>query len=361
MTREFKAQPGVRSRVPLLVGLMGPSGGGKTFSALRLAAGIQRIVGGKIYVIDTEARRALHYADQFQFEHLDFAPPFGSLDYLAAIRYCVGDGAKVVVIDSASHEHEGSGGYLEFHERELDRLSRGNEEKREKVNFLAWSQPADHRRKMVAGLLQLNSNFIFTFRAKEKLKLVQGKMVEQGWMPIAGDSLLFEMTVNCLLLPKADGFPTWTSDLMGERQMMKLPVQFKQLFANTTQLTEGVGEALATWAAAGSIGPVAPNLAISRHIAPNHATDLDSGELQHEEAQPEPSHPKAPPEDPPIPSGHEEMDKMLRGAAGVSMAALKAAWGRLSMPERAALKSRLDRIHKPRAEAIEHKLSMLEA
>ena len=40
---------------------------------------------GDIHVIDTEARRALHYASYFKFRHTPFDAPFGSLDYLAAM------------------------------------------------------------------------------------------------------------------------------------------------------------------------------------------------------------------------------------------------------------------------------------
>ncbi len=57
--RQFTAALAVREQVPLLLGLMGPSGGGKTYSALRLAKGIQSVAGGDIYMIDTEARRGL--------------------------------------------------------------------------------------------------------------------------------------------------------------------------------------------------------------------------------------------------------------------------------------------------------------
>ncbi len=98
--RTFTAVPAVRESVPLLVGLMGPSGSGKTFSALRLATGIQSVAGGDIYGIDSEARRMLHYADRFKFKHIQFDAPFGSLDYLAAIRYCASQGAKVIIINA---------------------------------------------------------------------------------------------------------------------------------------------------------------------------------------------------------------------------------------------------------------------
>ena len=109
--RTFIDEPGNRNGgTPILIGLVGPSGSGKTYSALRLATGIQSVVGGDIFVIDTEARRSLHYADKFNFRFLQFDPPFGPLDYLAAIRHCVSKGAKTIVVDSMSHEHEGKGG-----------------------------------------------------------------------------------------------------------------------------------------------------------------------------------------------------------------------------------------------------------
>ena len=47
--RTFEAKPAIREAVPLLVGLTGASGCGKTFSALRLASGIQSVTGGDIY------------------------------------------------------------------------------------------------------------------------------------------------------------------------------------------------------------------------------------------------------------------------------------------------------------------------
>src|SRR5271156_81150 len=128
--RTFEAKPAVREHVPLLVGLMGCSGSGKSYSALRLATGIQQVTGGDIYAIDTEARRLLHYADQFKFKHIQFDPPFGSLDYLAAIKHCVDQGANVIVIDSMTHEHSGPGGYLQTQEAEVDRMAGSDYAKR---------------------------------------------------------------------------------------------------------------------------------------------------------------------------------------------------------------------------------------
>ena len=252
--RAFTAAPANRDQVPLLLGLQGPSGGGKTFSALRLATGIQQVVGGEIFGIDTEARRMLHYADRFKFQHVEFKAPFGSDDYLQALKFCVGQGAKTIIVDSMSHEHEGPGGLLDFQDQEMRRLA-GDDYgtwKAERFNMIAWQKPKAARRRLINGLLQLNANFIFCFRAKDTSKPVKkdGKTVieSMGYMPIAGDEFVFEMTMNALLLPGAGGLPTWQSENRGERMMMKLPEQFRDLMRNPRPLDEEMGKALATWA-----------------------------------------------------------------------------------------------------------------
>ena len=242
MTRTFEQRQATRERVPLLIGIDGPSGSGKTFSALRLATGMQRITGGDIYMIDTEARRSLHYAEQFKFRHVEFRAPFSPLDYLAAIEFCVKQAAGVVIVDSMSHEHEGPGGVLEWHEKEMA----GDFKKQ----FLAWAKPKAARRRLINTILQLGVNAIFCFRAKEKLKLVTGKDPQElGWMPIAGEEFVYEMTTNILLYPGSGGVPTWKPTLPGERAMTKLPIQFAGIFEKPQPLSEEIGQALAQWAA----------------------------------------------------------------------------------------------------------------
>lgn len=248
--RTFLDKPAVREKTPLLIGLVGPSGGGKTFSALRLATGIQRVSGGEIFFIDTEANRALHYADRFRFRHVPFEAPFGPLDYLAVVQHCIDRKAGVIVVDSTSHEHEGQGGVLEMHEAELDRMAGNDYAKRQRLTMLAWAKPKSQRRAFINALLQFRCNFIFCFRAKPKLKMVKGQDPEPlGYMPIAGEEFVYEQTLKCLLLPGANGVPAWQSEFSGERAMMKLPEQFKPIFAKPEQLSEDIGEKLARWAA----------------------------------------------------------------------------------------------------------------
>jgi hypothetical protein len=263
--RSFEDQPAVRGTQPLLIGIMSPSGGGKTYSALRLATGIQSVVGGDIYGIDTENGRMLDYAPApgeplkpglFKFRHIPFAPPFGSLDYLAAITHCVSKGAKVVIVDSMTHEHIGQGGYLETAEAVVDRIAGPNAtwKDREKVQMLGWAHAGPLRQKMIEGIKQLSGTFIFCFRAKEKTKPIRKagggvEVVDMGFMPIAGEEWVYEMKINMMLEPRSDGVPTWRSDHVGERMMMKLPEQWRGIFADgKAQLSEDIGRQLAEWA-----------------------------------------------------------------------------------------------------------------
>lgn len=259
-SNEFEFKTATRERVPLLIGLVGPSGSGKTFSALRLATGIQRVTGGDIFYIDTEARRALHYADRFTFKHCRFHGPFSPARYLAVCEAAVKAGAKTIVIDSLSHEHEGAGGVMEMHEAELDRLTRGDDSRRESMKFLAWAKPKAERRKLINTLLQFEANVIACFRAKEKIKLMKRKerrpgedpVQQLGWMPIAGEEFVYEMTLNMLLYPNCGGIPSWHSEEMGEKAIIKLPVQFKSIFEKEEPLSEDIGAKLAEWAAGGA-------------------------------------------------------------------------------------------------------------
>lgn len=244
------AEPGPR---PLWIGLLGPSGGGKTFSALRLAKGVQSVTGGKIHLIDTESGRGLHYADLFDYDYTPFAAPHGSLDYLAAITHAIENkGARILIIDSLSHEHEGEGGMIEWHDAELDRMAGDDYRKREAMTFTAWIKPKAARKQLLRKMLQYRDVvFILCFRADEQSKPVKvdgkTKVVQMGFMPIAGKPFVYEATVCALLLPAANGIPTWNPENVGERLMKKLPEQFRTVFNDGEPMSEKHGKALAEW------------------------------------------------------------------------------------------------------------------
>ncbi len=269
----FTDEPAQRVATPLLMGLVGPSGTGKTFSALRLATGMQRVTGGEIYFIDTESGRARHYAPlptekadpsrgKFSFRHVKFAAPYGSLRYLAAIQHCVKQGAKNIVVDSFSHEHDGVGGMLEQHQAEVERLAGGDKAKFDAMKMSAWGIPKAGRRKLINTLMTgTNVNIISCFRAKPKVKLATkderkgGAEAVQplGYCAIAGEEFIFELMLKCVLLPGARGVPSWDSPFQGEREMMKIPEQFMHIFERPAPLSEDIGQQLAEWAAGAAV------------------------------------------------------------------------------------------------------------
>ncbi len=261
-SRTFEDKPAVREKSPLLIGLAGASGGGKTYSAMRLAAGIQEVVGGEVFVIDTDNGRALHYAEQFKFRHVRFDPPHSSLAYVDAIRFCVARGAGVIVVDGMSHEHEGVGGMLDFHEAELDRMAGDDWRKREAMKMLAWAKPKAARRALLLEIQRLMIPTVFCFRAKEGVKPVKvgtkTEVIQQGFTPIAGDEFVFEMTLNALLLPASGGVPTWNPEHPGEKKMTKLPAQFESLRSINAPIDEKLGRSLAKWATVGADRPETP-------------------------------------------------------------------------------------------------------
>ncbi len=248
----FSLSEAKRTALPLFIGLCGPSGGGKTYSALRLATGIQRVSGGKLAVIDTEGNRALHYADNFKFMHLPFSQPFDPDSYVEAMRFCIAGGAKTIVIDSASHEHEGPGGVLEWHEAEMERLSKAWGAPAHAVTFPAWAEPKAARRRMIGFILQQQVNLVFCFRAKRKLEMPKKGSKEpprdMGWMPIAAPELAYEMTALGVLPPGAKGIPDWSPLDPGSELVTKRPAQFELILQSGKQLSEDMGEAMARWA-----------------------------------------------------------------------------------------------------------------
>lgn len=256
MSRVFEDKPAVRERVPLLVGITGTSGSGKSYSALRLATGMQRVIGGDIFFCDSEARRGLHYADKFKFRHVDFQPPFGPLDYLAAIEFCVSKGAKVIVVDQLTNEHSGEGGVLDQIDKFLDEKCGDDEGKRRRMQMMAQIKPKAQRKRLNSRIVQLGVDMIFCYRAQEKVKPVPGKEPEKlGWQPDTTSPLFYDMTVRFLLAPGADGKPTVTPQQDAEKLAVKTPEMFRGWFGPGMQLDEALGEKLARWAAGDGAEP----------------------------------------------------------------------------------------------------------
>jgi len=195
MARTFEYAPAVRQTLPLLIGVAGPTGSGKTFSALRMATGMQKVSGGDIALIDTEAKRGTAYDQFFKFNHLDFAPPFGPLDYIEAIDHCIKKGARHIVIDSMTHEHSGPGGVMDQIDQWLEEKCGNDWGKRDKLNMMAHKGPKADRKALNNFIIQAGRggvNFIFCYRADDKVKPVAGKGIQSvGMTPETTSKLVY--------------------------------------------------------------------------------------------------------------------------------------------------------------------------
>lgn len=252
----FTFKPATRDKIGLLFALAGASGSGKTYSALRLARGIAN-GSGKIAVIDTEAGRAKHYADKFDFLHGDFEPPFTPERYIEAIRAAEEAGASVIVIDSMSHEWAGEGGCADIQAAEAERMATdrsGNVQawKIEAMTAPAWKKPKIRHKRMVSRLLQCRSHLIFCLRAEEKIRfeeqIVDGKkrtnIVPLGFMPICEKGFMFEMSGSMTMHPDTPG--AVRHDLT-----RKLNDDLLRIFRDGDAITEDHGAALRAWAESG--------------------------------------------------------------------------------------------------------------
>ena len=147
-----------RKAAKMRVAVAGPSGAGKTLSALYLAYGVTGD-WGKIALIDTEHGRGQFYGNRSDLEvgeylYQELVPPFTIERYIAIAKeaeQAVGpDG--VVIIDSFSHAWEGEGGVLDF--KELTEQQQG------KNSFTAWSDAGKKQNTLINTLLSLNAHLL---------------------------------------------------------------------------------------------------------------------------------------------------------------------------------------------------------
>lgn len=153
MTIQF--QKAKRSQARLRLALAGPSGSGKTYSALLLAKGI----GGRVAVIDTEQGSASLYDTLLDFDVLNLQPPYRPERFIEAIKAAEEAGYDIIVIDSITHEWNGSGGCLELNDEIARTKYRGN-------TWSAWNETTPRHRAFVDAILASKCHVIATMRTK---------------------------------------------------------------------------------------------------------------------------------------------------------------------------------------------------
>jgi hypothetical protein len=180
-------RPAIREQLKLRLALAGPSGSGKSFTALRLAFAL-----GRVAVIDTEHRAAEKYKGlapdgvPWNFDVCNLAH-FDPLNYVEAIQAAAG--YDVLVIDSISHAWDGVGGALD----QVDKKG-GNK-------FTAWKDVTPRHRRMVEAMLACPCHLIVTLRTKTEYVIEEqinraGKIVQVprkvGMQPVQRAGMEYE-------------------------------------------------------------------------------------------------------------------------------------------------------------------------
>nr|WP_315160849.1 AAA family ATPase [uncultured Flavobacterium sp.] len=183
----MKLQKAERHQVKLRIGLSGPSGFGKTYSALLLAYGITND-WNKIALIDTENKSASLYSHLGDFNVLSLEEPFSPERYIKAIKVCEESDIKIIIIDSISSEWQGKGGCLEIHEQ------LGG-------TFQMWSKITPRHNSFIDAIVQSKCHVIITTRSKVDYSLDKDsngktKVMKLGTKSITREGLEYELTVN---------------------------------------------------------------------------------------------------------------------------------------------------------------------
>jgi hypothetical protein len=188
----FNFEKATKKQVKARIAIDGPSGAGKTYTALVCATALAGD-NGKIAVIDTERGSAKLYSDKFTFDVLELQT-FSPAIYVEAIEAAEKLGYSVIVIDSLTHAWEGEGGVLDMVDKAASRSRSGN-------SFVAWKDVTPLQRKMVDTMLQSKCHIVATMRSK--MDYVQekdertGKTVirKVGMAPIQRQGMEYEFTL----------------------------------------------------------------------------------------------------------------------------------------------------------------------
>lgn len=176
-----------RHQVKLRLGLSGPSGFGKTMSALLLAYGITED-WSKIAVIDTENNSASLYSHLGNYNVLTLNEPYSPERYIDAIKICEQQGIEAIIIDSITHEWQGTGGCLSIHEKLGGR-------------FQDWAKVSPRHQEFINKILNSTSHIITTVRRKIDYSLDlnsngRTKVTKHGTKEITREGFEYELTVN---------------------------------------------------------------------------------------------------------------------------------------------------------------------
>jgi energy-coupling factor transporter ATP-binding protein EcfA2 len=150
----FTFEPATKDEAKARVALTGPTGSGKTYTALTIAG----VLGEKVAVIDTERGSASKYADEFAFSRLNLQS-FEPATLCQVLAVAASQAFDVAVIDSLTHFWSGTGGMLEQVDAAAKRGYGGN-------SFGGWKEARPQERQMIDALVSYPGHVIVTMRSK---------------------------------------------------------------------------------------------------------------------------------------------------------------------------------------------------
>lgn len=142
----------------LRLGIGGPAGSGKTYTALNLATEMSKLKPGKIAVIDTERGSAAKYADIFEFDVLELTNHHPER-FIEAINAAAEAGYLYIIIDSTTHEWIGKDGCLELADQAARRMRNPN-------SYAAWKDITPLHMAFFDAILRAPAHVIGTTRSK---------------------------------------------------------------------------------------------------------------------------------------------------------------------------------------------------
>ena len=160
----FQVKKATREKIYTKIALMAPSGGGKTYGALRLATGMaeelkaQSGKEAKILLANTESKRGYYYANEFNYDIVDIDAPHNPEKYVELIEFAVAEGYEILIIDSSSHEWEGKGGCLE-----LQQQAGGT--------YQSWAKVTPRHNKFINAIADSQIHIIATMRGKDQYEM----------------------------------------------------------------------------------------------------------------------------------------------------------------------------------------------
>jgi hypothetical protein len=245
-------QKAVRKRAKLRLAVAGPSGSGKTTAALNIAKGL----GGKVAVLDTERGSASLYSDLFEFDTLELNPPFSPERFIEAVKAAEKAGYDTLILDSITHEWNGSGGCCDINEALAAAKYRGN-------TWSAWSETTPRHRAFLDALLQSPMHIIATMRSKTETVQGEDKKVRKvGMKTEQRDGTDYEFTVMF--------------DLDHGSHIAMASKDRTRLFMDPAQLTPETGERLLAWLNSGAEQRLT-DAEVDEHLdAISNAQDMDA-------------------------------------------------------------------------------------